>query len=114
MKTNITQELNYDVSGGDTVFDSVEMNGQTYISFQIYYTSLDQADHKIKIQESLDGVNFIDSVDSSSNIIEITLDNTITNDILKIVHFNTNYFRAAFVEGTAGTGTVDKIKIMTE
>lgn len=114
MKTNIEQAINYDVSGGDAEFDSTLSHGRDYVSFQIFYSNLNQADHKTRIMESLNGVDFIDSVDAGGNAIEIILDNSRTSDILKIVNFNTNYFKVRFIEGTPGTGTIDNIKIMTE
>lgn len=114
MKTYKTIELNYDVSGGDESFDSVEFTGSKDLIVQFYYTSLNQADHKIRLQESLDGINFLDSLDTSGNVIEITIDNSISTDILKIRDFNTAHFRLQFVEGTAGTGTIDSLKIMME
>lgn len=114
MKTNIEQAINYDVSGGDAEFEGVVSSGKDYISFQIFYSNLNQADHTIRIQECLDGVNYVDSVDAAGDYIEIVLDNTLTNDIIKIVNFNTNNFRCRFIEGTSGTGTIDRIKVMTE
>jgi hypothetical protein len=104
----------YDVSGGDTNFDTIAFEGNNFLGVQIYYTSLNQADHKIKLRESLDGVDFLDSEDSSGNAIEITLNNAVTSDIMKVYNFNTTYVGFSFVEGTTGTGTIDKLKIITE
>ena len=104
----------YDVSGGDTNFETVPFEGDNFIGVQIYYTSLNQADHKIKLRESLDGVNFLDSEDADGNTIEMTINNAIASDILKVYNFNTGYIGLSFVEGTTGTGTIDKIKIITE
>ena len=114
MKNYKIQDIDYDVSGGDSNFESLVFEGENFLGVQIYYTSLSQAHHKIKLQESLDGVSFLDSLDSSGNTIEITLNNSLANDIMKVYNFNTGYVRFSFVEGTSGTGTIDKLKIITE
>lgn len=114
MKTTTVQTPEYDVSGGDKNFDSLTFEGSNFMGVQFYYTSLNQTNHKLRLQESLDGVNFLNSMDSSGNNIEITIDNSIATDILKASDFNTKYFRFQFIEGTAGTGTFDKLIIVTE
>lgn len=114
MKAKTIQTPAYDVSGGNTNFDIVPFEGNSFIAVQFYYTSLNQANHKLRLQESIDGVNFLDSLDSSGNNIEITIDNSIATDILKAFDFNTSYIRFQFVEGTTGTGTFDKLNIVME
>jgi hypothetical protein len=114
MKTYKIIEPNYDVSGGDTSFESIEFAGIKYLIIQFYYTSLNQIDHKIRLQESLDGKNFVNSLDSCGSNIEITINNAISTDILRVIDFNTAYFRLQFIEGTSGTGTIDLLKIMME
>ena len=115
MKQNVNQEVAYDVSSGDKDFDDFVFEGVHDIILQFFYTALNKADHKIRLQESLDGVNFINSKDSSGALVEITIDNSLTNDILRYtLEFNTKFARFQFIEGTAGTGTIDKLIIMTE
>lgn len=114
MKTNKIQTVAYDVSGGDSSFDTLPFEGVNFLEVQFFYTSLNKADHKIRLQESVDGINFHDSKDSSGNTIEIIIDNSLTNDILKSYDFNTKFFRFQFIEGTSGTGTLDKLIIMME
>jgi len=114
MKTQIILEPNYDVSGGDTFFEGQVFSGTKFLEVQLFYSSLSQADSKLRLQECLDGVNYIDSVDSSNSPIEITIDNTLTTDIVKVNEYNTAKFRFRFVEGTAGTGTIDKLMILME
>ena len=114
MKTYKTVTPDYDVSGGDYEFESFTFEGKSFFGVQIFYSSLNQADHKIRLQESIDGINFIDSKDDAGNYIEITLDNTIPSDILKIYNFNSGFVRPKFIEGTAGTGTIDTIKMLFE
>lgn len=104
----------YDVSGGDHAFESDTFNGEYIIGVQYFYTSLNQADHKIRLQESFDGVNYVDSVDSSGSTIEMTIDNSLSVDILKAYDFSTRFYRFKFIEGTTGTGTIDTLKIFTE
>ena len=107
-------EPGYDVSGGDTFFDSFTFEGRDFFAAQIYYTSISQADAVIRLQESLDGVNWLDSKDSAGNDIEITINNVISSDILKIFEFNTGFVRLRYIQGTAATGTIDKIKLLFE
>lgn len=114
MKTHKILEPNYDVSGGDKNFDSLVFDGENFLGVQFFYTSLNQSDHKFRLRESIDGVNFLDSKDSSGSTIEMTIDNSITSDVLKVYNFNTAYIELSFIEGTSGTGTIDKIKIITE
>ena len=114
MKNYKTLTPAYDVSGGDSNFESLPFLGSNFLEVQFFYTSLNQTDHKIKLQESVDKVNFVDSIDSSGSPIEITIDNSLSFDILKINDFNTAYFRFQFIEGTSGTGTIDKLMIMSE
>jgi len=114
MKIYNTLEPAYDVSGGDANFDSIPFEGKTFIGVQFFYTSISQADATFRLQESLDGVNFIDSQDSSGSDIELTINNTISTDILKAFDFNTGYIRIRYIEGTAATGTVNKIKFLFE
>ena len=106
--------IDYDVSGGDENFEAIPFTGDKDLALQFFYTSLDEADHKIRLQESLNGVNFLDSVDSSGSTIEIIIDNTLDNDILKVSDFNTGFIRFQFIEGTTGTGTIDSFKILME
>ncbi len=114
MKTYKEINPNYDVSGGDTFFESFPFEGKEFIAIQLFYTSISQADATIRLQESIDGVNFIDSKDSSGSNIELTIDNSLTSDILKAFDFNTANIRFRYIEGTAATGTIDKLKIMFE
>lgn len=114
MKTYKTQIVAYDVSGGNEDFDSLVFEGREFLAVQLYYTSLNQSNHKLRLQESLDGVNFLDSLDSSGTTIEITIDNSILTDILKVNDFNTKYYRFQFIKGTTGTGTLDKLIIVME
>ena len=114
MKNYTTLTPAYDVSGGDKNFEKVPFLGNKDLSVQFFYTSLDESDHKLRLQESLDGVNFLDSKDTAGNTIEMVIDNSLSTDILKVQDFNTVYFSLQFIEGTAGTGTFDKILIMTE
>lgn len=114
MKNFATITPAYDVSGGDTNFETIPFEGTNFLGVQIYYTSLNQSDHKIKLRESIDGVNFLDSEDSSGNAIEMVINNAVTSDILKVYNFNAGYVGFSFVEGTTGTGTIDKLKIITE
>ena len=114
MKNYETLTPAYDVSGGDENFTKVPFLGEKDLSIQFFYTSLDEADHKLRLQESLDGVNFLDSKDSAGNTIEMVIDNSLSVDILKVNDFNTAYIRPQFIEGTAGTGTFDKLLIMME
>ena len=114
MKNYKTLTTAYDVSGGDKNFDNVVFEGTNNLNIQFFFTSLNKADHKLRLQESVDGVNFVDSLDADDNIIEMVIDNTLTNDILDVIEFNTAHFRLQFIEGTAGTGTIDFIKILME
>lgn len=114
MKNYKTLTPAYDVSGGDENFDLVEFGGENYLAIQFYYSSINQADATLRLQESLDGVNWITSVDSSGNDIEMVIDNSLSTDMLKAYNFNTAYIRLQYIEGTAATGTFDKIKIMME
>lgn len=115
MKTNIAQTPAYDVSGGDENFENFVYEGNGDIICQFYFTSLNKADHKIRLQESLDNVNFIDTKDSSGNVVEMIINNSLTNDILRYTEeFNSNFARFQFIEGTAGTGIIDKLKILMQ
>lgn len=114
MKSYKTLSTAYDVSGGDENFETLSFLGINFLAVQFFYTSLNQADHKLRLQESIDGVNFLDSVDSGGSAIEITIDNALSTDILKIFDFNTVFYRFQFIEGTSGTGTLDKLMIVTE
>ena len=114
MKNYKNQIVAYDVSGGDSNFDSIPFDGKTFLAVQLFYTSLNQADHTLKLQESLDGVNFIDALDTSGTAIELTIDNSLTTDILKVYDYNTAHIRFQFIEGTTGTGTIDKLMILSE
>ncbi len=114
MKNYTTLIPAYDVSGGDENFESIPFLGEKDLSIQFFYTSLNQADHKLRLQESQDGINFLDSKDSAGNTIEMTIDNSLSVDILKVYDFNTVYIQLQFIEGTSGTGTIDKLLIMME
>lgn len=114
MKHYVNQTPAYDVSGGSTNFDKVSFLGSRFLSVQIFYTSISVSDAKIRLQESLDGVNFVDSKDESGNTIEMVLNNALTNDILCVVDFNTAFFRLQYIEGTAATGSIDSLKMMFE
>ena len=78
------------------------------------FASLNQNDHKIRIQESLDGANYTDSKDNQGNFLEITLDSSLTGDIIKVDDFNADYIRARFIEGTTGTGTISTLNYLME
>ena len=114
MKNYKTQEVSYDVSGGDKTWDSFPFEGSSFIGVQFFYTSLNQADHTLRLQESIDGVNFVDALDTSGSVIEMTIDNSLSSDILKSYNYNTAYVRFQFIEGTTGTGTIDKLMIVIE
>ena len=116
MKTYINQEINYDVSGVEATFDSIVCSAnEGDISIQFYHSDLNKADHKLVLQESSDNVNFVDSKDQSGSTVEIVIDNTLSNDILRVAKsFNVPYARLKFVEGTTGTGKINNFKIMME
>jgi hypothetical protein len=114
MKTYKELNPNYDVAGGDTFFESFPFEGKEFIAAQFFYSSISQADAVFRLQESIDGVNYLDSKDNSGSDIEITLNNAIPSDIIKAFDFNTGYVRFRYIEGTAATGTIDKIKLMFE
>lgn len=112
MKNTKILNTDYDVSGGDKNFETIVNEGKDTLLVQYFVKSLSQIDNKLRLQISLDGVNFVDYVDNSGTTAEITLDET--SDILKIDNFNTSFFRFQFVEGTAGTGTLEKLIILTQ
>lgn len=114
MKNYIKQEPAYDVSGGDKNFDSFEFKGDKAIICQLHQSSLNQTDHKLRLQTSLDNVNFNDALDESGNQIEITISNSLATSALFKYDFTAKYCRFQFVEGTTGTGTIDELDIMTE
>ncbi len=114
MKTYEKQNPAYDVSGGDTNFEKVQFSGVNFLGIQLFYTSLNQVDHKIRLQESIDGNNFVDSLDGNGNTIEMVIDNTLITDILNVAGFNTAFYRLQFIEGTTGTGIIDNIKYLME
>lgn len=114
MKTTKTISPAYSVAGGDTVFEGFKFSGDNFLELQITFASLDETDHKIRIQESADGVNYTDSKDSSGNYIDIVLLSTLVSDIIKVNDFNAYYVRARFIEGTTGTGTISTLKFIME
>ena len=114
IKTKKRQEVNYDVSGGSVDFEKMVFEGSEFLGVQINYTSLNQSDSKIRLQESIDGLNFVDSIDGSGSLIEITLNNTINSDIINVSNFNTLFFRLKFIQGTTTAGTIDSFHILTQ
>ncbi len=114
MKTKKTISPTYSVAGGDTVFEGLRFKGNNFLELQIIYTTLNQGDHKIRIQESTNGENYTDSKDSQGNLLEITLSTSVLNDIIKVDNFNADYIRARFIEGTTGTGTISTLNFLME
>jgi hypothetical protein len=112
MNTKKTILPGYSVAGGDTVFEGLKFTGTDFILIQVYHTTLNKTDHKIRLQESTDGVGYEDSEDENGNNIEMTLDQA-TTAMMKFTNFNTNYYRVRFIEGTTGTGTISKINFIT-
>lgn len=114
MKTTRTILPVYSVAGGDTNFEGLRFEGTNFLEVQIFFASLNKDDHKIRIQESTDGSDYVDSKDSAGNFLEITLLSSLTSDIIKVDDFNADYIRARFIEGTTGTGTITKINFLME
>ncbi len=114
MKTTKTIPTAYSVAGGDTNFEGLRFKGINFLEVQIIFASLNQSDHKIRIQESTDGVEYTDSKDANGDFLEITLSGSLTNDIIKVDDFNADYIRARFIEGTTGTGTITQINFLME
>jgi hypothetical protein len=114
MKTKKTISPAYSVAGGDQVFEGLRFKGNNFLELQIIYTTLDEGDHKIRIQEGTNGQNYTDSKDNQGNFLEITLSTSVLNDIIKVDNFNADYIRARFIEGTTGTGTISTLNFLME
>ena len=84
MKTTKTISPAYAVAGGDTVFEGFKFIGDNFLELQITFASLNKDDHKIRIQESADGINYTDSKDGSGNYLDIVLLSSLVSDIIKV------------------------------
>lgn len=115
MRTYPEQKTNYDVTGGTTEFGRLPHEGEgIMLELQIFYTDLSQNDNKIVLQDSLDGINWHDAEDSSGTVMDVILLKAAKTAMLRIVGFSSKYIRAKFLEGTTGTGTIDKIMYMMQ
>ena len=104
----------YSVAGGDKNFETIAYKGSNFLGVQIFYTSFSKGDNKIRLQESIDGAQYVDSKDANGNYIEIILATANASDMIKVDDFHAEYVRARFIEGTSGTGTISKINFLME
>ncbi len=103
----LKQILNYNLSGGDHVFPGIELkNLNLNASIQLNYTGINSADVQVKLEMSLDGVNF-DEIPTSL----VTLDNTKDSHTWIILGLITNYIRLKVIVNTATAGTLDEMLI---
>lgn len=102
----------YSVAGGSTNFSAVQYDGNGFLGIQIFYTGFNKNDNKIRLQESIDGDQYVDSVDENGNNIEVTLSSSVTTDMINVSNFNADFIRVRFIEGTAGVGTISSIKFL--
>jgi len=101
---NITQDVAYDLSDGNTSFDGVRLaNMGDELSVQINYTDLD-GDVIVYVEQSLDGTNF--SAIEQANYHLVEGDTVHTFNINALV---TNFARIRVEISGSATGTVDTI-----
>lgn len=105
---------NYDLSGGAKSFDKIAVPQGENVTIQVTYSDVDQADMKLKVEQSLDGLNFDDISDANGDPLEITVDNTNASLTLSAVDLNTSWVRLTISDiGTVSTGTIDSINYLT-
>ena len=114
MKTIKTITPAYDVSGGDKSFDGVPYVGSENLSVQVFYTGFNKNDNKIRLQESIGGDEYVDSVDENEAYIEVTLASTLTSEMINVSGFRADFIRVRFVEGTSGIGTISQFNFLME
>jgi hypothetical protein len=101
---NITQTVDYDLTGGDTTFDGVRLwNLREEVTAQIDYTGIDPSDVEVFVEQSLDGIEYSPITGANAVLYDTKLSHTF--NILGLI---TNYCRIR-VEVVAGAGTIDEI-----
>lgn len=92
-----------DITGG--TFEVRKGNAQGNIGMQVIGTGLNSADSSVKIQQSNDGVNWLDLAGSSLTLAA----GTATQITTPITNCAMAYYRVNFAHGTNSAGTVQVI-----
>lgn len=102
---NIKQDINYDLSQGEKMFDRIRLAFlRDLLTVQVSYSSLSQESVIISIDQSLDGDNWSE-VPYCSYILDPIKDTHVFN----IVGILTNFVRAHVQTPDATTGTINHI-----
>ena len=101
-KERVKQEVNYDITSGDKIFEPVEFTGQNKISIQIEYSNFNANTSQIIVEHRLG--NKFDSLDATATL--IAADGTHTIFIGGLL---TDTLRLKFVKNTLTTGVINTI-----
>ena len=103
----LQQILNLSLADGNHTFPGIELkNLNLNASVQLNYTGINSSDVQVKLEMSLDGVNY-DDVPTSL----YTLDNTKESHTWVLVGLITNYIRLNVTVNTATAGKLDELLI---
>jgi hypothetical protein len=101
---NITQPVNYALSGGDKEFEGVRLwNLRELLTVQIDYTGVEETAVEIFVEQSLDGVDYSPIEEGS-----VVLDYEETTHTFNIYDLVTNFCRVR-VETASADGSIDEI-----
>lgn len=99
-----SDKLSNDVSASADNSWTVErdLGGFKYAGVQVNGTGLNASDGVIKVQDSIDGENFVDI-----NSANVTLTSGDTSNIIHITNFAGRYLRVIWTKGANSEGTLD-------
>lgn len=107
--------LNYDMTGGDHVFDPIYLEDVvTSLSIQVEYEDMSANDATLEFLQSLDKKNFDTIVDSAGKSAIVTLDgsNSAKTATLNIYGFKISLIKPILLKNAVNTGIIKTITIL--
>ena len=103
----ITQQPNYSIAGGNTLFPAVQLEDAA-AAIQIQYSGINSADVELYLEQSIDNANF--NAVPGSNVI---LDQTKPSHLFNLTGKRGLFIRVGMNAGTATAGVIDTILFLT-
>lgn len=96
----------YNISGGNSSWISSDIGFAKFVGVQVNGVNVSAADTIVKIQDSIDGINFTDITGAS-----ITLASGSSSNMYRISNFSGRFVKAVLVVGSSVVGTIEVLCI---
>ncbi|MDP2723216.1 MAG: hypothetical protein Q8O72_10695 [Bacteroidales bacterium] len=102
-----TLNVNYNISGGDHVFEAIQLDNDN-LAISVIYTGINSTDAELRLEQSVDGINFNEVPGSNQ-----TINNAKPSHMFNILAKRGLFIRLVLIIHSATAGLINKINALT-